>query len=377
MTILFLTDGLFPLQVGGMQRHSSVLITYLLSRGHQIIALHPGGKHTDKKNISEFFGANSHLSLVEVPFPAFARFPGHYVRENRAYSKRCYQAISGRLDEIDVIYAQGFTAHYFFKRRKFIPARIPIFLNLHGFEMFQPQSGWRSYIGNLFLRNEALFNLAKADYIYSFGGKLDKVLTELNIPQSKIVYQSNAVPDHWIIQKKENLHYPRTFVFIGRNERRKGLPELMNALNQIKAEFKIHFVGPVEEQARQKDSRFFYHGEIRDSSQIQSILDQCDCLILPSYSEGMPTVILEAMARGLAILATHVGAVSRMIDGNGILIDHPEVSLLAEGITKMLDLSEEDLFAMKMRSIELVKQNFTWSVVADRKIQDFERALNS
>ena len=42
----------------------------------------------------------------------------------------------------------------------------------------------------------------------------------------------------------------------------------------------------------------------------------------PSYSEGMPNVIMEAMSRGLAIIATDVGAVSKLVDEeNGWLIN--------------------------------------------------------
>ena len=43
------------------------------------------------------------------------------------------------------------------------------------------------------------------------------------------------------------------------------------------------------------------------------ILDSADTLVLPSISEGMPNVILEAMSRGLSIIATDVGANSLMV----------------------------------------------------------------
>ena len=43
-------------------------------------------------------------------------------------------------------------------------------------------------------------------------------------------------------------------------------------------------------------------------------LDECDVLLLPSLSEGMPTVVLEAMARGLQIIGSDVGAMNVLED---------------------------------------------------------------
>ena len=49
--------------------------------------------------------------------------------------------------------------------------------------------------------------------------------------------------------------------------------------------------------------------------------DSCDILLCPSYSEGMPNVILEAMSRGLAIIATNVGAIRLLVsEDNGVLL---------------------------------------------------------
>ena len=61
-----------------------------------------------------------------------------------------------------------------------------------------------------------------------------------------------------------------------------------------------------------------HHGVIRDKNDLMSTLDECDVLLLPSLSEGMPTVILEAAARGLPAIASDVGAVSEVISQKGL-----------------------------------------------------------
>jgi glycosyltransferase involved in cell wall biosynthesis len=58
-----------------------------------------------------------------------------------------------------------------------------------------------------------------------------------------------------------------------------------------------------------------YHGVVRDPKLLKKKLDACDVMLLPSLSEGMPTVVLEALARGLKVIATDVGAIGEVIHG--------------------------------------------------------------
>ena len=89
-----------------------------------------------------------------------------------------------------------------------------------------------------------------------------------------------------------------------------------------------------------------------------------DILLCPSYSEGMPNVIMEAMSRGLAIIATDVGAVSKLVDEeNGWLIN-------PRGLEK--NLNSSIVRAIKTECIEIDKKKkqslnkikfFTWEKV--------------
>jgi glycosyltransferase involved in cell wall biosynthesis len=374
--ILFLTDGLFPFQIGGMQKHSSVLVKLLAERGLDLTVIHPGGKDFSVEKLKEQFGDLPNLKFIFVSFPAPGKIPGHYIRANRAYSKSAFKAVSNELTSFDLIYAQGFTGHFFIKKKSVVNYKAKILVNLHGFEMFQFTADLKTRLAYLLLKREAKFNLIHADYVYSFGGKLDLILNSLEIPDSKILQHANGIVDTWITDSPRE-HTVRTFVFIGRNERRKGLTELTSALQKIIAvtahKLKFHFIGKIEDTEQLKSPDIQYHGEIRDSNQIISILDQCDCLVIPSYAEGMPTVILEAMARGLAIISTDVGAVSRMIDGNGILLDKPDPEKITAALRKVIDMNAEELDEWKQKSLNLVSEKFLWSKVVQEKINDFCR----
>jgi len=88
----------------------------------------------------------------------------------------------------------------------------------------------------------------------------------------------------------------------------------------------------------------------------------------------MPTVILEAMACGCAIIATDVGAVSELVDeSNGWLLPAPRPALIRDAIQKASALSDPSLQEMKSASRRRVQERFTWEIVArqmQRRFQD-------
>src|SRR5690606_31946583 len=113
------------------------------------------------------------------------------------------------------------------------------------------------------------------------------------------------------------------FLFVGRFERRKGIEELNQTLNAIKdiENFQFTFVGRIPNEAKIQHKNISYAGEIRDTEKLKQIFREHDVLVCPSHSEGMPIVILEAMASGLAVVATDVGAVNLMVrEKNGWLL---------------------------------------------------------
>ena len=90
-------------------------------------------------------------------------------------------------------------------------------------------------------------------------------------------------------------------------------------------------------------------------------MDQCDVLILPSYSEGMPNVILEAMSRGLIIIASDVGAVNILVSSNnGVLIENPKYQNIVVAMKNLVKSDTETLLKMKKFSVKLIKGLFTW-----------------
>ncbi|MDG1915527.1 MAG: glycosyltransferase family 4 protein [Crocinitomix sp.] len=380
MKVLFLTDGIYPFQIGGMQKHSLILARLLAKSQIHVHLLHCGGAEYSHETFTALFSAEEFEFITEtvIKFPKTDPFPGHYIRENKAYSKNAFLELETQIGEFDLIYAQGFSGWRFIREKHKQKWELPILVNFHGLEMFQTPPSMRVRAEYTLFKNAVKWNLRNADYVYSFGGKIDEILLELGMKAHEILQQSNGVSGDWLAEHPTPNNQIRKFVFVGRAERRKGIEELNKAivlLMEMKTDFEFTFIGPIPEKAQIKDDRITYLGEIRNAEEIKAVLLSQDCLVCPSHAEGMPTVILEAMACGLAIIGTNVGAVERQIQGNGLLLEKADINALEEAMTTIANLEDEFLTRLKQKSIELIEKQFVWESVAAQKIKDFEHCL--
>jgi glycosyltransferase involved in cell wall biosynthesis len=134
--------------------------------------------------------------------------------------------------------------------------------------------------------------------------------------------------------------------------REKGAMELLEAAKSITPghpDLRFEIVGTGGIAAEMKDfcirhrlrGRIRFLGALSQEETFQRML-RADIFVLPSYSEGFPMVVLEAMAAGLPVVATDVGALPEMVvDGvNGFLIEPRNARVLGEKIAYLLQRPE-------------------------------------
>lgn len=371
MRILLLTDGIFPYVMGGMQKHSYYLAKFLAAEGVDVHVVHCTPDPVDGTQEPAFAGwGPGRVTFQRHAFPAAGRWPGHYLRASRRYSQTIHAALRDRLTDFDLVYAQGFTGWAFLRAGT---GAVPLVINLHGYEMYQAPPSWKAWLGQAALRRLAREVSQGADAVFSFGGHISRILRGMGVPPERILECPIGVERSWTegvqVQPRTG---PRTFVFLGRDERRKGIAELNRALAQLLAgngpAFRFHFIGPIAEHNRLSAPGIVYHGAIKEEARIRELLRASDVLVCPSFSEGMPTVIMEAMASGLAVIATDVGAVSQQVDsGNGWLLERPLPAAIRAAMEAAMELPVEELLRMKESSLEKVRARFTWERVIRRK----------
>jgi glycosyltransferase involved in cell wall biosynthesis len=151
-------------------------------------------------------------------------------------------------------------------------------------------------------------------------------LTKYGVPKRKLRY----IPAFYIdlnVFKTLNLEKKHDLIFVGRLEKNKGLDILLEIAH--KSDLKILIVGSgplmgyiddtIQNHKLVNVKRF---GFAKDSTEIAELINESRALIMPSYNEGGPRVILEALACGVPVIATRVGIVSDVINqSNGRIIN--------------------------------------------------------
>lgn len=196
------------------------------------------------------------------------------------------------------------------------------------------------------------------------------------VSESKLRYLQNAVDTRLFTPTKHHTESrQKTVLFIGDLEPWKGIGLLIEWLGQNDGwdgiEVKFRFVGQGSLQPqllalRQKLMSYDNGTSIEvlgplKHHEIPSILQKADALILPSYWEGMPTVVLEAMASGVPVISTRVGDIPSLIkDGeDGILIARSQKSFRSAVQQVMSDQSLARRISWNAR--RLVTEHFSLS----------------
>ena len=383
MKLALLTDGVYPFVIGGMQKHSYYLARFLAGRGVDVTLVHcvpygkklPSEKEVRKK--MELSDCPNFRSIC-LHFPQPGTTPGHYLKESYLYSVKVGAAL-GDIHAFDFIYIKGFAGWDIMRRKKKGESLPPIGVKFHGYEMFQRAPSFKLKLQHWMLRKPTRYNNVNADVVFSYGGYITPLIEKIGVPSDRIVEIPTGIEASWVRSTVPVSGAKRKFLFIGRHERRKGVEELTEVINRLsdRTDFEFHFVGPISPTRYIKSDAVTYHGKVMEKGALQAIVDSCEVLVTPSHSEGMPNVIMEGMARGLAVIATDVGAVPAQVDDvNGWRLPPGDVEALHVAMLTAIEMNPIQLDQKRQASRQRVLDDFTWEAVSERTEMEL-RALCS
>lgn len=173
--------------------------------------------------------------------------------------------------------------------------------------------------------------LAACDAVIIFGEAQRAMLAKLGVPERVIRVIPNGVDvDKYSpgpSPKREELGARRLFSYIGRLDPEKNVDDLVAAFLAVRppAGLKLVVVGGGAErrrlERRYRDPQVVFTGPITDEAERIAILRASDAFFLPSDVEGLSLAMLEAMACGVATVATDVGSDGEALRGAGIVVD--------------------------------------------------------
>lgn len=216
------------------------------------------------------------------------------------------------------------------------------------------------------------------DYEIVLNNKLTKKENLILLPGSG-VNTRKFVANKQVERKVDNDNFK--FLYVGRMLGDKGVRELIEAGRMLEREnyqFTIKLCGHTgssnnsaiseEELAQYKDLSFVEW--LGSSDDIKNIYSECDCVVLPSYREGMPRVLLEAGAMSIPCIATNVpGCKHLIIDNyNGLLCDAKSPKSLSEKMIEMIKMPHKDYLKLGNQARTNIEKYYDENIVIDKTI---------
>ena len=258
-------------------------------------------------------------------------------------------------------------------------------------------------LGYVFIKKDALYYLVS--FLYKISCRIAKKTffqnkDDLNLFLDKgLVNKDKAVlvngsgvntdffePNFCVNLTKEKDSF--VFLFTGRFLWDKGLGEFVEAARitkqkHPKAQFWLAgIVDPDNPAGINKDIIKRWHderivtnfGEVPD---VRPFICRADCVVLPSYREGIPKSLLEALAMEKPIITTNTAGCREVIEEgiNGFSVPVKEIRALGESFCRMIELTPETRLTMGRAGREKVKREFEESIIIDTYIREIKKVI--
>lgn len=224
----------------------------------------------------------------------------------------------------------------------------------------------------------------KSDIVIALSQEWKKEFVKIfNHPRIEVV--NNGIDIEKFLEGRNSIEeYNKSFLFLGRLGKRKGAWDVLEAVKKIKniyPELKVYMAGDGEvEKVREKVIEEDLNDQISvvgwtDFDGKIELMKKTSTLLLPSYNEGLPMSILEAMAAGKVIITTDVGGIPEVIKSNenGIIIKPGDVDGLSKAMLFVIENKKFDVLCSE-NNIRKIEENFSIRI-AHSKIIDIYHAV--
>lgn len=270
-----------------------------------------------------------------------------------------------------------YTAHGFYFHENMKPIVYKIFFYIEkivaktctDFIFTQSEEDSKTSIDNKFMKNERILAIGNGVDVF---GKFNPI----NVDKEEIKN----------LYKELNINNKDKVVsFIGRLVKEKGIFDLLNSYEYMTQNVKILIIGDIDQGDRdietknmlekyKENKNIIFTGSRSD---IANLLYISDIFCLPSYREGMPRSIIEAMSMECAVVATNIrGSREEVIDGKtGYLVNIDSPKDIANKVDELFN-NEHLLNSMKQEGRRRAEQIYDEDIVVRKQLKVFEQLLD-
>ncbi len=289
---------------------------------------------------------------------------------------------------IDLLHTHGYKGNILFGLLPRSFRRLPLVATIHGWTWTK---GWNRMRVYEWLDGQSL---RFADKVVLVSQAMKKHPRVKKIRSDKIAVIANGIPlnsfrGQNVEQRQDIVHFAAqgfSIVAVGRLSSEKGLDILIKAAAQLVNDgydLRLAILGQgelrhqLEKQAQDLglNGRVLFAGYVDNAG---SYLEHFDLFCLPSLTEGLPMVLLEAMAAKVPVIATSVGGVPEVLDHGraGILVEPASVRSLKDALISVLRKPRETLNLVQEAS-NRVEKMYSSQAMAREYLQVYQEQLTS
>lgn len=179
----------------------------------------------------------------------------------------------------------------------------------------------------------------------------------------------------------------RLLLFLSRVHPKKGLMPLLDAWarsSAVRKNWRLAIAGPDEVGHQAEVDRMI--GELGLTQEVACVgpqygeekkawLRRADAFILPSFSEGFPMAVLEAMAYRLPVVMTDECNFPEAFQHQVALRTQPEASSLLAALDSLAEMSASDIADLGQRARQFVQESYSWQTIAGQLIETYQWLL--
>ena len=240
---------------------------------------------------------------------------------------------------------------------------------------------YNNFVGFQIIKTIEMFNPVHIKSENDFDKELFETVLKSN--QIALVVPGSGVDIDYYFPR-EDQKSEINFLFIGRLVREKGILEYLEAAKRLKVQYpdlKFGLLGPIYTNSIAgsaidadliniyvNEYGLKYYGE---SKEVDKFISKTECLVLPSYGEGISNVLLEAGAMAKPLITTNVPGCREIVENgrNGLLCEPKNVDSLKNAMESFINLSNLEKANMGAQSRKKIVSEFSKSSVIEKYLK--------
>lgn len=379
MKVIMSSPWVYPFHLlGGMERYIYFLSKHLVEQGIDVKIITSPGKNKSQSQLYE----GIEYEFIGSPIPVYRKYAWlfHYI-----FNVNLARHL--KKERFDILHSFHITSFVYLHLNK----RKPVIIEPFGLGKLceAKLSKWEGIFREFLLKRPLMYCMTHAEAIAAEGDiQTQELASMFRVPKEKFFNLPDGVElglvEKYLLNskvKREDFEIHDAdivLINVNRLDRNKGVPYLIDGLSILNQELNVKLIlvgaGPEEDKIKRQVERLklgnkvIHFKGISDEEMFQ-LYTLADISVTPTLWEGLPLVVLEAMAAGKPIVATNVADIPNVINGNGIVIPPGDIEAIVEAI---LTIYRHDLVkTMGKRSREIIR-DYDWKITAKKAMAKYE-----